>query len=387
MKVFFPTYGGGHVNAIIPIVKKLIGIGIEPIVLALTTSVFELDKQGISYFKISDFLYLYSEEEKLQINYFGIQNSLGLSNNKLSKQDTIDYLGINIFDLSITDGHVRADEKYKLEGRNIFFPLDFASRVLNEIKPDCVFVTCGQRMEKAMAVEACEKNIKVFRLVDLLGENTIIDYPATVFVMNEISRANIVANNINVENVVITGNPNFDYTPQFNNPKNLIYNHQEGRLIVSIFTQPGILGLNEDIGNIYSISSAFENITFILKPHPSESASTYERFASNNFVLLDDVDANVIIEQSSLVVTFFSSVGFQAISQDKPLLLLNFTGKDYPLNYDKYGCALKITNLIDFENFLVLFSQNRFDFTSFILNYKKLKQPKQSADKIVSYIN
>lgn len=387
MKVFFPTYGGGHVNAIIPIVKEMINKGLEPVILALTTSTFELDKHKIDYLKISDFLHLYSDKERCLVNDFGLKYSDALTNNKLSRQDTLDYLGVNLYDLSIRDSRARVVELYIEKGRGIFFPIDFVSRVLDEIEPDCVFVTCGQRMEKAMAVVASEKNIKVYRLVDLIGDNTFIEYSATVFVMNEIARVNIIANNKHIDNVFITGNPNFDYIPQCCNPLSFIPTYREEQLIVSVFTQPGISGLTETIGNIYKISSTFENITFILKPHPNEDLSDYVQFSSNNFILLENADANEIIEHSNLVITFFSSVGFQTINQDIPLVVLNFSGDKYPLDYAKYDCALKITCIDDYASFMRTFSQNRFDFTKFVCNYEKLKQPSQSVKKIISYIN
>ncbi len=384
MSIFFPTYGGGHVNAIIPIVKELLNLEYEFNVLALTVSSHQLSTNDIPFLRVFDFFKLYNENELKLIKYFSNKYLESEIHEKADAVDIGNYIGLNLFDLSLRNDLKKVESNYLSDGRKTFLPLDFSARVLNYLKPSAVFVTCGQRMEKAMSIAAEEANIPVFRLVDLLGCNTIIDGRPTVLVMNELAKKNILKNNNKLTAVEVTGNPNFEYRKKVNN--NCLFAKPNARYIISIFTQPGMpLGIKV-IKSIASIVDEFPHFVFVLKPHPNENVCDYKELISENFLVITDYDANELISQSNAVFTFYSSVGFQAINQNKPLFILDFFNGNFPIDYSSLGAGVKVKNIEEFRCLLRKMEAGILDLSSEIRNYHLLQQPASSVDKIINIL-
>jgi len=61
-----------------------------------------------------------------------------------------------------------------------------------------------------------------------------------------------------------------------------------------------------------------------------------------NLLIVKEEDTNLILSKSNLVITFYSTVGLQAIAADKPLITVNFSKNAHPVEYDKLGCALPV---------------------------------------------
>jgi len=70
-KVFFVTYGGGHVRSVIPVIKELKSRGHKVSVLGLTSSVNDLKKEEIEFKGIRDYLNLFKDEEAQKILEYG----------------------------------------------------------------------------------------------------------------------------------------------------------------------------------------------------------------------------------------------------------------------------------------------------------------------------
>lgn len=377
-KGFFPTYGGGHVKAVIPIIKSLIQRGFDIEVLGLTNSVCELSKASLKFKCIAEYSYVYSSEEQKVIFELGSAAIEG-PNKVIDRNDAIWYHGIGLLELSKDVGQHNALIKYKEFGRKVFLPVDFAYRLLSKLKPNFIFVTCGQRLEHAFAVAANLLNIKVFRLVDLIGNSIEIDYAATFLVGNELERRKLLEVSLGQHNIIVTGNPNFEYFKDSNTSID-----EEKKTQITYFSQPKVAGRNNVLEVFNTISSIFPDISFLYKPHPSEDVSDLVLLSEN--IKLVSVDANQLIANSQLVITHFSSVGFQAINQNKPLLKINFNSSKFPIDYTEMGCARELNSPAELFLMLKGFINKKVSFEHELGNYINYKQPTNSISLVVKAI-
>lgn len=381
MKVFFPTYGAGHVKAIVPIADALkkFHSNVCVDILALTSSSIELDKSGLPYKKISQYRNLYTPEELDKIDFYGTKfSSLHFS---LTDKDTIFYYGVSICELISEFGLEKTESLFDTYGRKIFEPLDFSRRLLLEMKPDKVFVTCGQRMELSIAKVANSLGIEVIRLLDLVIENLTIPYDCTLCVTNELAYNYALKSNEHLKKINITGNPNFMY-------ENMGSNKKVKNKIVAIFTQPGNFNIESILDDLHKISLKMKHIMFLLKPHPNEIFEKYELLTKkfpNNFSLLKSTESKEIISNSIGVFTFYSSVGMEAIIQNKRLIVLNYGNDKFPVDYVKMGVADKVNDYNSLESTIMSFVDESPD-QKFGEGYSLLKQPDNCVELILNVI-
>ncbi len=378
-KGFFSTYGGGHVKSIIPIVKKLNKNGFHTDVLGLTNSISELSKSDIDHSTVSKWLHLYTTEEREKILELG-NLALVASPEMQQDLDSVIYHGIGLLCLMSEVGTKEALVTFEAKGRSCFLPVDFAERVLLDAKPDFVFVTCGQRLEHAFALSANKLNIPVFRLVDLVGLSISVNYKATILVGNEHAKEFIFDDMKLGNKICVTGNPNFHYKSDPYSKKNseIFY--------ISYFSQPGVKGRNAILEIFSNLLKEKLPVKFFYKPHPSENLKDLINFNDDIF-FTKDLDANKLISESDLVITHFSSVGYQAINQNKALVKVNFAKEDFAIDYSKIGCAkevISVSELIRIISDLCLYGLD--EFSSELANYKKFQQPQNPVNNILDAI-
>jgi hypothetical protein len=88
----------------------------------------------------------------------------------------------------------------------------------------------------------------------------------------------------------------------------------------------------------------------LLRPHPSFGAQAYREFVPTGggperCAVFDKAPIHDLIRLSDLVITDYSTVGAEAVLMGKRLLVVNCTGKRFPLNnYDEHGVALLATS-------------------------------------------
>ncbi|GAE87222.1 CDP-glycerol glycerophosphotransferase family protein [Acetivibrio straminisolvens] len=348
-EVFFVTYGGGHVRSVIPVIKELKSRGHRVSVLGLTSSVKDLKKEEIEYKGIKDYLNLFRDEEVQLILKYGdmfIDEHFDAGSG-LDKPEIKVYLGMNLWDLSVQfESFEKAVELFNESGKNCFLPVNSMERILSCEKPDVTVVTCGKRAEKAAAFSANKMGIKVVRIVDLLGENLEIPYKAKVCVLNSYAKANILSSNKNMDeqDVVVTGQPNIEPTYTKEQLRDFIKKYSLDRFnkVISFFSQPNIAYREDVLLEFIKLMEKRTNFMGIWKTHPNEQMDLYTKYLNTlppNLLILKEEDTNLILSKSDLVITFYSTVGLQAIAADKPLITVNFSKNAHPVEYDKLGCA------------------------------------------------
>lgn len=395
-KVLFVTYGGGHVRSVIPVIKELISRNHEASILALTSSIKDLKKEKHDYKRIIDYLFLFNDIEKKEILEYGnlVINDAYDDKSGLDKDDIKVYLGINLWDISLqNDSFDEALSDFKLNGRKCFFPINSMERIIKHESPDVLVVTSGQRSEKAAAIVANKMDVQVVRIIDLLGENLVIPYDAKVCVMNDYAKKNILESNsqINKQDVFITGQPNvelkYDYSDQIKFYQDNNLDKYEKK--VSFFSQPNIPYRSRVLKEYINFFESNPNYFGVWKLHPNEEIDLYESFSNQtppNLIIVEDSDTNVLINESDLVITFYSTVGLQAIVAGKLLLTINLSEKDFPITYDKLGCARLVSDISHFQNTInhLLTSNNIND--QFFDARNKLTAPNNAAENISNVI-
>lgn len=395
-KILFITYGGGHVRSVIPVIKELKSRNHDVSILGLTGSIKDLKKEKFEYKSISDYLFLFNDVEQKRILEYGdlVINDAFDENSGLDKFDIKVYLGINLWDLSLKyDSFKKALNEFTLNGRKCFFPINSMGRIIKRESPDVLVVTSGQRAEKAAAISANKMDISVVRIIDLLGDNLVIPYKARICVLNDYAKKNIINNNIDIneKDVFVTGQPNIELKYK-NNDRLKFYqknNLDKFERIVSFFSQPNIPDRINIFTEYIKFFKANPNYFGIWKLHPNEELDLYESIANQtpcNLVLIRESDTNVIINESNLVITFYSTVGLQAIIAGKPLITVNLSEKDYPITYDKLGCARLVSNINNFQNTIKLLLLDNDIENEFFEARKRLLAPKNSAVNISNVI-
>ena len=173
-KVLFVSYGGGHINIINEVIKEIIKYkNIDFKVLALTTA---YDK-SVSLFsnkyikKISDYKDLFKKDIE-KINYYGsliLEDNYNASSG-ISKEDTLIYLGLSMFELVQTHGEQKAFDLYNKKQRQAFLPIKTMKKILEYEDISLVVTTTSPRFEEASLTAANELGMETIQILDLFGE-------------------------------------------------------------------------------------------------------------------------------------------------------------------------------------------------------------------------
>ncbi|KUO75979.1 MAG: hypothetical protein APF77_24460 [Clostridia bacterium BRH_c25] len=394
-KVFIPTYGGGHVKIVIPIIKELLARGYEVVVLGLTSSALALTAEGIKYKGMKDYISLFPEKEEIYEIGIRLLDKNFNQDSGLDRDEILLYLGINILDISIQKGSKKdAMDLFEEKGRGAFFPYYSIKRIVEYEKPDAILVTCGQRTEKAAGVVGEELNIPVVRVIDLLGEDDVLPYKASVCVMNEIVKNNILKNNPHLKgsDIFVTGQPNIELagdTMKFQT-FNSMYNIHKYNKIITFFSQPRNTQREQVINHLIKLFIQKPNYLCLYKLHPNEDIGLYNKYMSikpQNLVIEKNIDLNSAILFTDIAITFFSTVGLQLIAQDKPLITVNLSKTPYSTDYSKYNCSVEIQDLALLGDTIEsLFDYNHDLSKKLKAGRSKMLIPKSAASNIVDVI-
>lgn len=148
--------------------------------------------------------------------------------------------------------------------------------------------------------------------------------------------------------------------------------------IILVFATSGVnFNEKEMLANLVDLcNSEYSNISLIVRPHPSLGVAAYSYVRElnrggsvfvNSFGSSDDA-----ICAADLVITDYSTIGANAISLGKPIIVINSTGKKFPANdYHQYGVAelvtephqiaSKVTELLDDKRYFNI-SERRHEF-------------------------
>lgn len=350
-KIFFVTYGGGHVNTLLPIIKQIKKYNLyEYEILALTTAAKIFDKNNIEYKTLKD----YAVDEEVRIGKSIAQN-FHSEGKGISYEDTVAYYGIGFTNLIQDYGQEKAITLLNTNGRKSFLPVRTMKRIINEIRPDIVVTTSSPRVEEATIIASCELGIPCIRVEQFFATREC-KLPEDVIycVMDELTEQTLLNRGVKKEKINITGQPAFDELSRMKDSNDSKfrekYNISDVNKVI-LFAGQHTEDKKEILNKLLKIEKHNNDITLILKPHPNEDIEVYQELISNNnsnaIIIRDDL--HLLIMESDLVIIEFSTVGLETIFLNKDLITINLTGKEDIVPYAKSGAAISVDDLNKLE--------------------------------------
>jgi hypothetical protein len=208
----FVSYGGGHVNALLPVARRVRELGIaRPVYLALTTAAAAVRSSGLPTLGFRDFL----APEDVRAQARGEALAAQLEVQAADHAESVAYLGLSYVEMEDRLGEAAAAQRWARYGRQALLPLGVLERILRACGPALVVATNSPRAEQAAIESAGALGLPSACLVDLLGiwERELLarpDYASAVCVLNEAVRASLLAAGRPPADVHVTGNPAFD---------------------------------------------------------------------------------------------------------------------------------------------------------------------------------
>lgn len=214
MRVLFVSYGGGHIEMCLPVIRalRLSRPGCDIQLMALTTAHAAARRAGEAALGYRDFTHLPGDARALA---YGEQLLPGNEHPDVSREESIAYLGQNFVEWVDEVGEKAAVERWGIAGRQGFLPLHFFRRVLGELRPDVVVTTNSPRSEQAAVAAAAELGVASLSMLDLfaLPGDPFARRPVAsdrIAVLSEVARSNLMAAGVPAQRIVVTGNPAFD---------------------------------------------------------------------------------------------------------------------------------------------------------------------------------
>lgn len=214
MKVLFVSYGGGHVEMCLPVMRALRALvpGCDARILALTTAAAVARRAGEQPLGFADFLQGPDAEQALA---WGERLLGDQQHPDVVREESLAYLGLNFLEWVQEVGEQGAWERWRERGRQGFRPLRLMQRVLSQLRPDVVVATSSPRSEQAAIEAAHALGIPTLSMVDLFAlrgdpyrERQV--HADRIAVLSEGTRANLVGAGVDAGRIVVTGNPAFD---------------------------------------------------------------------------------------------------------------------------------------------------------------------------------
>lgn len=393
-KCLFISYGGGHVNSIIPVIKKLYNFDdIEVCVIGINLAVKTLRDNRIACKTLSDYLTKEALQEGLCMaeKYHNFQSSVSFA-------DSISYYGFSMLDLKKDRGSEVANKIFNIYDRRLFLPINTMKMIIKQEKPDVIIATTMHRFEAAALIAGNELNIPTIKIEDLLGninrpfpdkvhvtsekemeelinngvkkskiifksdlndndiarvaEDTYNTYlnlkPTKSVVLCNYTKENLVSRGIDEESIIVTGQPAFDklldykFIDKFDLCNKLGIDQQKP--IVAFMSQP-LEEREEVLRSLINGMKENNDKQLIIKLHPNEDGIIQKMILDEmkyDALIIKDVSAPEIISISDLVITVSSTTGLEAVVMDKDLLSINLTSKKDFIPYNDMGIGVGV---------------------------------------------
>ena len=214
MKALFVSYGGGHVEMCLPVMRALRALvpGCEARILALTTAAGVARRAGEQPLGFRDFC---TGPDAARARAYGERLLGDQQHPDVDREESLAYLGLNFLEWVQALGEEGAWERWRAQGRQAFRPVQLMARILGELRPDVVVATNSPRSEQAVVEAAHALGIPTLSMVDLFAlpgdpfrERKV--HADRITVLSEGTRRNLVASGVDAQRIVVTGNPAFD---------------------------------------------------------------------------------------------------------------------------------------------------------------------------------
>jgi hypothetical protein len=361
--VLFVTYGGGHVQMVLPVAQALYAQGIKVCVFAMTTAIEVVDAAGLPYFTYADLPLM--RDPLVQTT--GVRLAAEMPpGGPLPLAETIAYMGVNYHDMEVSLGVVKAAAKWRDGGRQHFHPRATMQVVISDLKPRLVVSTNSPRSERAAIEAATALKVPAVIMVDMFALQEVKwlarpNFGRQLLVLDGSVKDMMIRHGRPAADITVTGNPAFD---GLHDPARIAagaYMRQirgwgrDGRLtLLSASTpepalhpftgEPADPTLPRAIENhLRVLVTANPMLELVIRRHPNEDQFITQGDRIHTSPKSEDI--NALIHAVDLVVVTCSTVGLQAYLAGTPVISIEgsvFT-KDAP--YGDFGMATSVLSL------------------------------------------
>ncbi len=397
-KILFVSYGGGHINMLLPIFEKCKNNGYVVDIIALTGAKLITNSLGIKSLGFRDFV---RGIDINKIKDFG--NKILFENyshgSGIDKEESIYYLGINWQENLERYGQEMTERIYRKVKRHSFLPIKFFERIIKENKYGLVVTTNSPKSERAAIIAANNLKIKSIRIEDLFFDDDLqldliekleVDYsssigkfkakPTKIFVMCEYTKSlykknkDVMLLKTSESDVVVTGQPILDRLVKngfASLEKKQRSNNQKKEFILWCHSND-----TKDESEVYSLicnwlkNYSTKSLNLAIKLHPHFNLkhkkfiqNLFSKFSSNYFFVDDKIRTEDVIKQCKVLIAQESTTMLEAFFLRKSSICLDPTNIRENIHYVKCEICSRITNekeLSDKINLISDIDKNRF---------------------------
>lgn len=329
--ILFLSYGGGHAEAIAPVIKEITQEESHKIiVMSLTTANVTMAKYDIPFVSFKDFAHLVSDTAKdIGHNLVGLDSASSL----VPHLESVYYHGINMLDLIESVGEETAYEQFDSIGRQSFYPRNFMIKLLKYLSVDLLVTTNSPRTEMAAVDAAGSLGIKSICIVDLFAKREVewlgrAGFATKICVLNNSVKQMLLNSSRKENEIVVTGNPSFDnLTKEETILSGQLFREQKGwannELITLLYaSQPepkkhpfcdieGDPELPKKIEHeLRDFIENNSNFRLVVRHHPSESREFLQQ--ERVYRSLSDENLHCLLHAVDIVIVTASTVGLEA---------------------------------------------------------------------------
>ena len=343
MRVLLTCYGGGHAQIIAQLWDRLIELGHDVEVIALTMAYPALEALG---YRPSSVQQLLNPRHATWASF--AEQNMGTVHPDLTFEDSLAYHAIGLADLAHQYGSGEAERSFQEHGRLAFLPLETWKEYLSQQSFDVLVATTSPRFERAALMAAREMGIPHLAVGDwfLFYEKEWICAPGYA--------ENIAVLNASVEQflkdegyrgkIAVTGNPVFD---------RLAVTTSAQKTQKPVFLWAAAMGklpdgrtfiTHEDaLSTLESCFSQYPNWSYVYRLHPNDPWLPDVELQYGE-IDLGEQAIEEAIANATVIGTEVSTVGLQAAAVGKPVASVGF--EDY-VHYEKFGVSKHYDSLKD----------------------------------------
>ena len=330
-RVLVASYGGAHVAAALPLHAALQAAGYEPVMLGLTTAADVLRRHGIEPIRFLDHV----DIDDPEVRRWG--ELLCAAHHKdgigITRDESMAYLGASLADLVAGVGEPAALERYRSLGLNALRPERTLRRILQAERIDGVIATDSPRAERAALNAAASLSLPsvcVLTSFPHIGLEYLRreDNGAMMCVLNERIRSQLVAAGRPARSVVVTGNPAFDalIAPDNAARRNELrrehgLRENDWAVLWAEQPEPADATLPVRMRDALALACSRNGWKLVVRLHPSSQAGQTLTASADVIVSPRQQSVRDALLLCDAVVTFTSTIGFEALVLDKPVVI------------------------------------------------------------------
>lgn len=392
-RVLVVSYGGAHVAAAMPLHGALLDAGLEPVMLGLTTAADMLRRHGVPARRFLDYVDLQDPDVRRWGDYLcGFHHRDGIG---ISREESMAYLGAGMAELVRELGEAAALARYRELGLNALLPVQTVRHIIAAEQVDGVIATDSPRAERAALNAAAQLGLPSVCLVTSFPDIGLpylqrSDNGAVMCVLNDRFKQQLVAAGRSPASVEVTGNPAFDalVVPEADALRDSLRAKdglQRGEWTVLWAEQPEPdnpalpVRMRERLAQICT-SNGWR---LLVRLHPSSQAGTALALPDGVLVSPRTESVRDALLKSDVVVTFTSTIGFEALVLDKPVVVAAVSQYSRFVDYRETDGVRVVDSLDGVEPALLGFFRNDATARALALHRQAMPRSGRAASTIV----